>query len=108
MKEAMTRLSLRRNAFRRVSAAVSLALFLVLVVFSSSEQLHKLIHPDADSPGHQCAITMLVQGQVDTPSSSLVVIAFVCALFFVLPPLIAAVFSSFDYRFSASRAPPLV
>jgi len=108
MKKAITMLSLPRDGFRRVSAALSLALFLVLVVFSSSEQLHKLIHPDADSPTHHCAITMLVQGQVDTPNSPLVVVAFVCALFFVLPPLRAAVFSSFDYRFSASRAPPLV
>jgi hypothetical protein len=35
-------------------------------------------------------------------------LAFAAALFFVLPPLQSAVFSPFDYRFSASRAPPLV
>jgi hypothetical protein len=103
----MTNLSLRRDTLRRVSAGISLALFLALVVFSSSEKLHKLIHPDADSPDHQCAITMLAQGQVNAPSSSLIVIVFVCALFFVLPPLRTAALPSFDYRFSASRAPPL-
>jgi hypothetical protein len=98
----------RLNTFRRLSAAASLALFLLLVIFSSSEQLHKLIHPDADSPGHQCAITMLAQGQVNAPTSSLVVVAFVSALLFVLPPLRTSAVSAFDYRFSASRAPPLV
>jgi len=33
-------------------------------------------------------------------------VGFVAALFFLLPMLRSAEFSSFEYRFSASRAPP--
>jgi hypothetical protein len=107
MKKATTILSFRSEISRRVFAFIGLALFVTVVVFSSSERLHKLIHPDADSSDHHCAITMLVQGQVSTPETLLVLAAFVSLLLFALPPLGAVVFSSFDYRFSSSRAPPL-
>ena len=100
----MSMLSLRR----RVCAAVCLALFLTLQLFASSSSLHKLIHPDADSPGHHCAITLLAQGQVSAPEALPILVAFVAGLFYVLPLVQSAEHSSFDYRFSSSRAPPLV
>jgi hypothetical protein len=108
MRKAMTILSLRGQTSRRVGAVIGLVLFLTLQLFSSSEALHKLIHPDADSPEHHCAITLFTHGQVNTSDTVLPVVAFVAALFFLLPPFQSAVFSSFDYRFSPSRAPPLV
>ena len=104
----MNTLPFRNQASRRVWAVICLALFLTLQLFASSEALHKLIHPDADSADHNCAITLLAQGQVNAPEIGLPLVAFVAALFFVVPPLQSAVFSSFDYRFSSSRAPPLV
>ena len=104
----MTMLSFRGRTSRRVWATIGLALFLTLQLFASSESLHKLIHPDADSPGHQCGITMIAHGQVNAPEALMPLIAFVAALFFLLPPLQLVVVSSFDYRFSADRAPPLV
>jgi hypothetical protein len=106
MRKTITRLSFRNQAFRRAWAAAGLALFLTLLLFTSSEGLHKLIHADADSPDHHCAVTLFLQGQVNADETALPVIAFFAALFFLLPPLQSAVFSSIDFRFAPSRAPP--
>ena len=108
MRNAMSMLSFRNRTHRSVWSVVCLASFLALLLFSSSPRLHKLIHPDADSADHQCAITMLAQGQVNAPVTPPVLVAFVPFLFSLLPPLQLAPISSFDYRFSSSRAPPLV
>jgi len=108
MRKAMTTLSFRGENSRRVWAVFGLALFLALQLVTSSEALHKLIHPDANSAEHQCAVTIFAHGQVNAAESLPPLVAFVAALFFLLPPLQSAVFSSFDYRYSASRAPPVV
>jgi len=102
----MTMLSLRNRTSRRVWAAIGLVFFLALQLLTASEPLHKLIHSDADSAGHHCAVTLLAQGQVDALESSLPLVAFIAALFFFLPPLQSAVFSSFEYRLAPSRGPP--
>lgn len=107
MKAAMHIASFRGRSFRRVSGIICLVLFLTLQLFASSESLHKLIHPDADSPDHHCAITMLAHGQVAASEALPILVGFVAILFFVLPLLKSAEYSSFDYRFSSSRAPPL-
>lgn len=107
MRKAITKLSFRNPASRRAWAAAGLGLFLTLLLFTSSEPLHKLVHPDADSPDHHCAVTLFLQGQVNAAETVSLLVAFVAALFFLLPPLQSAVFSSFDYRFAPSRAPPL-
>lgn len=108
MRKVFAILLSRNQAGRRAWAVFSLASFLALLVFTSSPQLHKLIHPDADSADHECAITMMVHGQVNAPVAPPVLIVFVATLLFLLPPLQSAIVSSFDYRFSFSRAPPLV
>jgi hypothetical protein len=106
MRKAMSSLSFRNETSRRIWSVVCLAGFLALLLFTSSPQLHKLIHPDADSADHECAITMLAHGHVDTPMAQPVLVAFVAAVFFLLPLLQSAVFSYFDYRLCPSRAPP--
>lgn len=108
MKEAMTLLSLRNRVSRRVWAVFGLILFLSLLAVSASEPLHKLIHADADSASHQCAVTLFAQGQVNAVETLAVLAAFVAPLFFLLPPVQSVAPASFDYRFSASRAPPRV
>ena len=108
MRMATTGFALQNRRARRVVAVFCLALFVVLQAFASSGPLHKAIHPDADSSDHHCAITMLAQGQVDTPVVWLGLAAFAAALIFCLPPLNSEAFSSVDYRLSPSRAPPLV
>jgi len=102
----MTALSFRDANFRRVWAAFGLLLFLTLQLLTSSVGLHKLLHADADSSGHHCAVTLFARGQVSTTEAAVPLVAFVAALFFLLPILRSAEFSSFEYRFSASRAPP--
>jgi len=102
----MAALSFRDANFRRVWAAFGLVLFLTVQLLVSSTALHKLIHSDADSLGHHCAVTLFARGQVSTAETVPVLVAFVVALFFLLPILRSAEFPSFAYRFSASRAPP--
>jgi hypothetical protein len=106
MRKAMTQLSLHDRPCRRICAAFGLAIFLTLLLFTSSEALHKLIHSDANSPDHHCAVTLFLHGQLNASETLSPLVAFIAAFFFLLPPLPSAVFSSFDYRFSASRAPP--
>ena len=104
----MNMLSFRNETLRRVWSVVCLASFLALLLFTSSPRLHKLIHPDADSADHECAITMLAHGQVSGPVAPPVLVAFVPVVLFLLPRTQLAPVSSFDYRFSSSRAPPLM
>jgi hypothetical protein len=108
MKVADKPFARRSQSTRRMWALAGLLLFVALQIFSSSGTLHKVIHPDADSPGHHCVITLLRQGQVSAPAVPVVWVAFVAALIFSLPLIQSAVFPSFHYRFSSSRAPPLV
>jgi hypothetical protein len=106
MRKAMTALSFRDANVRRVWAAFGLVLFLALQLLSSSSALHKLVHVDADSLDHHCAITLFTHGQVSAAETVAPLAAFALALFFLLPILLSAEFSSFEFRFSASRAPP--
>lgn len=106
MQAALTRFISRDGNFRRVAALVCLALFLTLLLFADSSDLHRAIHHDAASPTHQCAITLLAQGQVNAAEVPVLLVAFVAATFFLLPLVQSAVLSSFDYRFALSRGPP--
>jgi hypothetical protein len=91
---------------RRCAAAVCLFLFLLLQVFGASRTLHDSIHPDAASPGHQCAITLLAKGQVSVASGGLTVVLAAVALLFcplLFDPLFIA---SFPRRLPPGRGPP--
>lgn len=46
-------------------AAVVSAAFLWTLALSASPQLHKLVHPDANSPEHTCAVTFIASGSYD-------------------------------------------
>ena len=102
----MTSLSFRDGNFRRAWAVIGLALFLFTQLLATSTILHKLVHTDAGSVNHHCAVTLLSRGQVNAAESIVPLAVFVAALFFLLPPLQSAALSPVDYRFSASRAPP--
>jgi hypothetical protein len=106
MRKAMTYLSFRDGNSRRAWAVLGLALFLFTQLLATSTVVHKLIHSDAGSVNHHCAVTLLSRGQVTSAESFVPLAVFVAALIFLLPPFQSAVSSSFDYRFSASRAPP--
>jgi len=102
----MTALSFRSASFRRVWAVFGLMLFLTLQLLTTSAALHKLIHADANSLEHHCVITLFTRGQISAAETIVPLTAIVAALFFLLPILRSAEFSSFEYCFSPSRAPP--
>ena len=102
----MTSLSFRDGNFRRAWAVIGLVLFLFTQLLATSTVLHKLVHSDANSVNHHCAVTMFSRGQVSATEVLVTLVAFVAALIFLLPPFQSAVLSPVAYRFSASRAPP--
>jgi hypothetical protein len=107
MKAAATGFALPKRSLRRFGAAICLALFLALQLFAASSSLHQAIHSDAGTPSHHCVITLLSQGQLNTPEVFAGSLLFVAALLFCLPSLHATLSSSFDYRLSPSRGPPV-
>jgi hypothetical protein len=44
------------------AATFAAAIFLWSLALSASPQLHKAIHPDANQPGHTCAVTLVASG----------------------------------------------
>ena len=96
----------RRFAGRILAAFLALQI-LFLSAMAASPTLHRAIHHDADSSDHECAVTLFVHGQVNA-GVTVPVVAVVAALFggdLLLPRTF--VFAQADYRYSASRAPPL-
>ncbi|HXP62149.1 MAG TPA: hypothetical protein VN829_16750 [Dongiaceae bacterium] len=47
------------------TGAILLVLFLVLVGLAASPELHHALHADANTPGHHCAISALLHGQIE-------------------------------------------
>lgn len=106
MKPEIAWLKLPARNSRPVWAILCLALFVVLQLFAASGPLHKSFHADSDTPDHHCVITLLAQGKVTPATASLWVAIFIALFLFFLPQITAVFYSSFDYRFSSSRAPP--
>lgn len=85
-----------------------LALFLFVVSAAQSGELHRLVHPDAGKPTHQCAATLLNCGQVEAAPGS----ATVCeisneVIIFTLQPQPLLLVSN-DYSLLPGRAPPVL
>ncbi|MGP8197918.1 MAG: hypothetical protein ACLQU4_00265 [Limisphaerales bacterium] len=67
--------------------------------------MHRLIHKDADDPGHECAITLFCHGQVNVSSAAAPVFCVPAGLIFSESrPRI--VFVSADVRLLPGRGPP--
>ena len=64
----------RTWASRPIIALLLLAQFLLLLVLTQSESLHRALHPDAATPNHHCALTLLQSGQLDAPGGDTVVL----------------------------------
>lgn len=63
---------------RHWMAATLLGVFLSVFAVTLSEALHRALHQEACAPSHQCAVTMLQSGQVETPVVTIVpVVAYV-------------------------------
>ena len=98
----------RRNGCRLAAVMVLLTLWAAMFALEVSPRLHQTLHKDAQSPGHNCLVTKLQQGLVES--------GYVAA--FALPPPQTAsyavnrpdsqYFPSYDYRLAPSRGPPSV
>jgi len=102
----LTRPSASGQSAKAASALLLSALIILLSLLGASPALHKLIHADADSADHSCAITLFARGQVDAAMA-----APMAAGLIMLFGGIALLSETFqfplaNYRFSRSRAPP--
>lgn len=97
--------SLQTRSGKSVSALLVLALFLVVQALSASDAFHRLVHSDANQPDHQCAATLLSQGQISLAPGEVSVLRptfFLGEVHSPSVPLLVAV----EYRLLPGRAPP--
>lgn len=81
-------------------------LVLALNALAASPALHERIHPDANQPGHHCAVTVFAHGQVNSSTVEVVAAAPVVPLeFFPLPHV--SVIVATTVALPPGRAPPV-
>lgn len=90
---------------RPLTAGVLLALFAFVLAMAQFRTLHRFCHAEADQKDHQCAVTMLVSGQVDAPSYG-VIPAPVQMRFVGEPSAPTSFVPSADFFLLPSRGPP--
>jgi hypothetical protein len=91
---------------KAVFAALLVALVLLLDAMAACPSLHELVHQDANTSQHQCAVTLFAHGQVDSASVDVSI---------VVPPVPVetavpfefSVFSPAISNLPAGRAPPV-
>ena len=83
-----------------------LCLVLVLDALAASPVLHQLVHHDADTPGHECVVTLFLHGQIDSSVVAVVAIIPPGRINF-LSPALAPVFNAQVETLPPGRAPPL-
>jgi hypothetical protein len=92
---------------KKVSASLLIVLVLVLSSLAASPALHKLVHPDADSAEHACAITMFAHGQIAAADVAPIV-AGIAVLFGGVALLTETLFlPRLNHCFSYGRGPPV-
>jgi hypothetical protein len=90
----------------KTSIVLSLAfLVLLLNAMAACPALHELIHHDADSDEHHCAVTMFAHGQVDSAMVDLPV-AIPPASIESAPQIPISVFAPAIENLPAARGPP--
>jgi len=99
-----------RRPFQRqgkaIIASLLAGLVLLLDALAASPQLHELIHQDAGSAEHQCAVTLFAHGQVDAAAVEVAASVPDCPVEF-LPPVSAAIFQSLVATLPPGRGPPV-
>lgn len=86
-------------------AATLLGVFLGVFALTLSETLHRALHDEACAPEHQCAVTLLRSGQVETPVVLIEpVVAYVTVVLAALPPVDFV--PSVDFSLPPSCGPP--
>ncbi len=87
-------------------AVLLIGLVLLLNAMSACPALHELIHKDADSSEHHCAVTLFAHGQVDSVAVE-VSVAAPMFLITVPPQIKFSVFAPAIENLPAGRAPPV-
>lgn len=85
-----------------------LVLWLALGLAAASNPLHQWLHPDATAASHVCLITVLAQGHLLAELPQGLVAAPVSLALGQAPASERPSWAAPDYRFSPTRAPPLV
>lgn len=88
-------------------SALLVAIVLLLDAMAASPALHKLIHKDADSSDHECAVTMFAHGQVDSVMVDVSLVA-VPTPIETTPRYIFSVSSSTIEHLPNGRGPPVL
>ena len=92
---------------RAAIAALLVGMVLLLNAMAACHGLHKLIHRDADTAGHECAVTMFAHGQVDSAAVD-VSVTVPAVMIEAAPQFVFSVFTSATENLPPGRAPPAV
>ena len=93
---------------RRSQSAIALLLVAIVLLIDAMvacPALHKALHPDADKPGHHCAVTVFAHGHVGTTSVEVEVV-FAVLTVPVVHRFYFAAFTPAIEHLPAGRAPP--
>jgi hypothetical protein len=83
----------------------SLGIFLLVQIMAAAPSVHAWFHHDAARPGHDCAVTMFLHGQVHAPATT-VNAAITRPVFGYQLTARSADFISADVHLLPSRGPP--
>jgi len=92
---------------RWISGAV-IVVVLFCGVAAANPGLHRLLHPDADSDHHECAITMFAHGKVDMSDGDVAVTVRVSPVFPIAVAFSDVLIVSRDFLLLPGRAPPVI
>ena len=96
----------RRENLRRIVASSLLAALVFALGLAVSPQLHARLHPDADSPSHECAVTLIATGKYEQADAPPLVAAPQPAVVFEKIPALVPVWVAAPFlgaRFSSTR-----
>jgi len=91
----------------RALAIAPVLLFLWLFTFAASQELHAALHADAGHSDHHCAITVLAQSQLESPSCAIFVFIAVKDVNHTLPVCLSVPGNGVELL-PPGRAPPVV
>jgi hypothetical protein len=96
---------MRMMAAKKAGSLLCLSLFVFLQALAVSPQLHRVFHHDANQVDHQCAVTLLSQGQLHIASSATPVVS-APVFVFEIPAHSVSAPVMVDYLLLPGRAPP--
>ena len=96
---------IKRVCQRQTIAFALLGLFLSVLGMAQFESLHRALHCDAAEPEHQCAVTLIQAGQIDSPAVVVAVVNESVEILF--QPALQSVFvPQPSFSLLPSRGPP--